>query len=847
MPRSAAVVPTGIFRVTAVLVALAGVASALPAGAATPREVEQAIANGKAYLYSLQRPDGSWPEPMPDDKGDGKHFGGWTAIATYALLAAGESPQDPRMQKAVRWLGNADIQGIYSLGLRAQVWTFLPLTNDVKQAVARDHGLFMKSRDIHGRYGYTIKGGGEHNSTSQYGVLGMWACAQVGAEVPGEFWQRVEKGWLDCQGQDGSWAYESLRPLVGAPANREPRASMTAAGVATLFITQDYLHANEGVRCQGNVTNPAIEAGMKWMADHFDPKASNTYLLYGIERIGVASGYKYFGTHDWYRAGAETLVRRQEKNGAWPGGYGPIVDTSFSLVFLARGRAPVVMNKLQYDVQPDRPKEKAKAGDWNQRPRDVANAVRWVGRQLERDLNWQIVNLNVPVEELYDAPILYVSGDDALNFTDEEKQKLKQFVEQGGLILGNADCGRPAFAKSFQALGAELFPAYEFRVLPPDHVILKGQQFNAEAWKGKLEVRGMSNGVRELMLLVPNDDAARAWQLQDAHRRRADFELAANVFLYAVDKKDLRFKGETHVLARDAKVKPTRTVKVARLKYNGNWDPEPGGWRRLAVHLHNSHKVDVQVETVRPGEADAGPTSAPATPPTRGRGQAAPRAGGATRPPSNARAPGGKPSQPSPAAPSAAAAPSAPSAAPGNLTGYAVAHLTGTGPFKLSEAARAEVKRFVESGGTLVVDAAGGGAGFVESADSELWAVFGADAAKQLDEFVPPSHDLYHLASPLDDVSYRLHAREVLVGELKSPRLRAIEVKGRAAVFFSKEDLSGGLVGQPVDGIVGYSPRTATQLMSNVLLYAAGDRRPPATRPSTQPATKPATMAKPTK
>ena len=36
---------------------------------------------------------------------------------------------------------------------------------------------------------------------------------------------------------------------------------MTAAGIATLYITQDYLHGNEGIECHGNVTNLAIEAG----------------------------------------------------------------------------------------------------------------------------------------------------------------------------------------------------------------------------------------------------------------------------------------------------------------------------------------------------------------------------------------------------------------------------------------------------------------------------------------------------------------------------------------------------------------------------------------------------------
>ena len=44
---------------------------------------------------------------------------------------------------------------------------------------------------------------------------------------------------------------------------------MTAAGVATLFITQDYLHPAQGLDCRGNLNNTHIDAGLKWISDNF--------------------------------------------------------------------------------------------------------------------------------------------------------------------------------------------------------------------------------------------------------------------------------------------------------------------------------------------------------------------------------------------------------------------------------------------------------------------------------------------------------------------------------------------------------------------------------------------------
>jgi hypothetical protein len=67
-----------------------------------------------------------------------------------------------------------------------------------------------------------------------------------------------------------------------------------------------------------------------------------------------------------------------------------------------------------------------------------------------------------------------------------------------------------------------------------------------------------------------------------------------------------------------------------------------------------------------------------------------------------------------------------------------------------------------------------------------------------------------------------------------------MEINNRLAVIFSGEDLSVALVGQPVDGIVGYTPATATRLMANIL----GSTLPPTSKPTSKATTKPATTKK---
>ena len=62
------------------------------------------------------------------------------------------------------------------------------------------------------------------------------------------------------------------------------------------------------------------------------------YYLYALERVGALTSRRWIGEHDWYREGADELLKRQNPDGSWPsGGYDDeLVNTSFALLFLRR-------------------------------------------------------------------------------------------------------------------------------------------------------------------------------------------------------------------------------------------------------------------------------------------------------------------------------------------------------------------------------------------------------------------------------------------------------------------------------------------------------------------------------
>ena len=84
---------------------------------------------------------------------------------------------------------------------------------------------------------------------------------------------------------------------------------MTAAGIATLFITEDYLLLGRHWEpCGGGVMNDNIENGLRSIDKHVKEllTTNNYYGMYGVERIGTASGRKYFGTQNWYEVGGSS-------------------------------------------------------------------------------------------------------------------------------------------------------------------------------------------------------------------------------------------------------------------------------------------------------------------------------------------------------------------------------------------------------------------------------------------------------------------------------------------------------------------------------------------------------------
>jgi hypothetical protein len=580
--------------------------------AVTKEDVERSIRDGVRFLKSKQRADGSWLGPDANDL-DSRGSVGTTSLVTLALLTAGESADSPTIQKALghlRNFGPKAIDHVYSISLQTMVFAAAKPKEDLIRIAANvswleDAQLKPGDPPWPGSWSYRSAGGGRvgDNSNSQYALLALNAAAEVNVPVKQETWTRARQYWKSQQHRDGSWAYH---PTDGGD---KSSGSMTCAGISSMIITgtklfqgQEIVRENGVDRCGEGGSDPDLKRAIDWMAQHFKVGQNPSfgfgsqwkyYYLYGLERAGRLSGIRYFGSHDWYREGAEELIHDQDKlQGYWAGSSIeniPEVATSFALLFLAKGRAPVLVNKLRHG-----PGE-----DWTNDVDDVRNLVGLVSKDWGTLMTWQAIDpSSATLEEMLQAPIAFINGHQVPVFTPQGKRRLREFVEQGGFIFAEACCGRKEFDQGFRALMKEIFPEdeYELQPLREEHAVWRAKwplsPDNHPLW-------GIEHGCRTVVIYSP-DDLSCYWNQMENQPGLAKVLLSQrvgqNVIDYATGREIPADKLSTpEVKEFKNEIPKLGALRVGKLKHAGEWNIAPLAIPNLMTTLRDKVKFDVVI------------------------------------------------------------------------------------------------------------------------------------------------------------------------------------------------------------------------------------------------------------
>lgn len=770
----------------------------IAADALTDEHVLRAIEAIVEELYTRKDAEHFWDPPRwsYNPHGDENQTGGYTALCALALLYAGESYQNPRLRDAIDDLETSGMSGTYAVAIRAHIWAKLPQKYHPNLEKDQQWLIDGFSERVRG-WGYTQQPNASRQDQSlrQYGALGLWEAAKRGVECDARYWRMLEEAYIESQLADGGWNYRAN--------SSPPRGSMTAAGLTVLFITQDYLHAEESVKLPRRVESRhqhSIDLALKWMAENFSPTqnpgrdADFYYYLYGVERVGMASGYRYFGEHDWFREGAAELIRRlcnwdeptrtmtvhEHVGGNAKAGLIRNHHLAFALMFLSRGRSPIAINKLQIDEL-----------HWNNRPRDVANLTAFISDSTETMVSWQIVDFAAGPETWLDAPMLYLASDKPLPWLGEtnvnpqrlavEARKLlgqqsrgeqpvdaviakpnipqlvalKTYLDHGGLLLAVNEGAKRSFADSIEEAGRIMYPQYEWRNLPPDHWAYTLAPVHGR----RVPLKGLSNGVRELIIISPMD-ISRTFQSR-AISDSAQEQVAANVYFYASEfnapKLRLIALGKPATNTAEP-AGEANTFTISRALYDGNWDAEPVALRQWRNAVQSRFGQPIRVTTVALSALHE------------------------TKPQPN------------------------------------LVIVTGVDPHVFTVQEQLAIEAYIKTGGTILFETVGGVGEFTTAAEKVLEELFKAPPQSLFRQAIITGDGITE-AMDLGRVQYRPFALQTFGARETTPRVRAIFVDDKPRVLLSREDVSHALLDQPSWGVSGYTTDSARNLLLNIVRW----------------------------
>ncbi|QEL18233.1 DUF4159 domain-containing protein [Limnoglobus roseus] len=758
--------------------------------------VNRAIEKGKKFLIEREGGKGNWEGLLLETIGD--QVGGQTALATLALLTSGVPAEDKVVQRGLDYLRKLEPRKTYVVALSTMAFAEAKQkSKDLDRIQKNTEWLLANSiRDKGKLIGWSYP---SHivpdASNTQYALLGLYAAKQAGVKIDDKHWEEIRDLYIRIQKPAGHWVYNYSGAAGGLDG---PSFSMTTAGVCGLLIagmglndSQQQLNEITGVaaNCGVYTANEPLAKGMKWISDRFSfdtaPGLKSVYYnVYGLERLGRISGQRFIGKYDWYREGCDYLTRVQNDNGSWVGEGGaadrfPTISTSFALMFLAKGKTPILLTKLAFDTlgDPDN------VIGWNRKQSDVRNLTEFASRELFNGTNlaWQVYDgrkielsgekLQTEVESLLACPVVYFNGHTRPNLTGAQRDLLKKYVDEGGFVLAEACCGSEEYTREFRALMRELFPESKLEPMKPEHAIWRS--FFSVSPADIAGVECMERGCKTVVVLCTKPLAG-YWEenrfmvskgTPAKNQGQRAYQFAGNVIAYATGMQPPEQRGTKVAIAADPKkdLSPPRSaLKPAQLVVQSETPPAPAAMRNLMAHVKTSTGVDtvLAAQLVRPNDPE--------------------------------------------------------------LDKYKFIYLHGRKEFDLSLSEVTNLAACLDTGGLLFADAACGKPGFDKSFRELVPKLF---EGRKL-EPIPVDDELY--SAKINGVAITsVQRREKSDGTGTDggykdlpPLLEGVKIDGRWVVIYSKYDIGCALERHKSTECLGHTPESALKLATAAVLYS---------------------------
>lgn len=408
---------------------------------------------------------------------------------------------------------------------------------------------------------------------------------------------------------------------------------------------------------------------------------------------------------------------------------------------------------------------------WNATPSDVNNLLKKMKAQTDANFQMEIRTLGEISENPEQNPVLFRTGHYHFSYNAQEREKLRKYLLNGGMIIFNTGLGSKPFYDSVVEELAKIFPEQPLQKLAPDHPIFHSQYdvdrveyAKAVAASGFRGNEPWFDGIEvncRVVALVSRWCMAAGWQgdVQDdwqAYKPDSAFKLGVNILSYASAMRAWAKNAAQAMRFVDKLKSYSDSVSVAQVVYDGVWKTRHAGLAVMLQTFNARTGIPVKFHLKELRLSDPAIFNSP------------------------------------------------------------VIYMTGHESFELKQEEKAALKRFLENGGFLFAEACCGRKGFDKSFRDLLRTML----PNQQLERIPVTAELFKQPNKITAVGVTPGLMQESGQARAEPTLFGMQFNGNLGLIYSPFGLSGGWEMSQSPYARGINDVSATQIGQNIMLYS---------------------------
>jgi len=406
--------------------------------------------------------------------------------------------------------------------------------------------------------------------------------------------------------------------------------------------------------------------------------------------------------------------------------------------------------------------------DWNKDKGDIPSLLNIANRTLGFRYTWKCAALPVFSTDPAQYPIYYYTGSEDFTLSEQEVERLREFVRNGGTIWGDTCFGDPDFFNAFVREMSRVLPGRHFRRLSMKHPLfhcyydiyqVQHTDEVSDAPNGEPVMYGLDVGCRTAIILGRHDMSC-GW---DGHVRKGAWsvlpndarKIGVNMICYALATYQLGLYQSQAKVYYEEEQRARGDFVFAQARVGDNWDTQHNAIANLLKAVATKTTTEVKFER-KPVLLTSD-----------------------------------------------------------ELQQYPFLYLTGHYDFTLSDAEIAALRRFIRSGGFLLASACCGREEFDRAFRREIARVLPHETLAPL----PAGHPVYSIFYQIDGVDYNDYVYGL--GEVPPELpLEGINIGGVTPVIYSPYGIGGGWRGGDHPFARDVAHEDALRLGVNIVLYS---------------------------